>query len=216
MSASRGLFVVLEGIDGCGNTTQIWQTSSFLFSTNKFIDVLCTREPTRNTIEIRKRMKDSQSPLQDCEWYTKMFVQDRTVHIKEIIQPAIDKGIVVLCDRFKYSTFAYQYTQKKMSGPFNQGELDEYFKHLETMHENMLVPDLVIYLKTSSDVTVTRRTEEEIFDRDHDFQYILSQTYDNIMDYFQKKEKNVLIIDADQDIETIQMQIKTAIRGLLG
>ena len=103
----KGIFIVLEGIDGSGKTTQASRLAdSFVLSG---IDAVMTREPTdgqwgRRIREIAKNGRDGVSLQDELE----IFLKDREEHVKEFIQPALDEGRVVVCDRYYYSTMAYQ------------------------------------------------------------------------------------------------------------
>jgi len=108
----RGVFIVFDGIDGTGKTTQVDMLSDWL--KKKGFKVLSTHEPTRNTkigryIErlIRSDNKPSSSEL------LRLYTEDRKAHLKNEIIPALKKGVFVVNDRYYYSTFAYQLPKSK-------------------------------------------------------------------------------------------------------
>ena len=143
-----GLFIVFEGIEGCGKTTQISLAGTFLKQRN--LPFIITREPGGTPIgdEIRKILLSSKNtdiiPLTELLLYTASKVQ----HLQQIIQPALSSNSIVLCDRFFDATVAYQgYGEglplgllEKVHGLFLQG----------------LAPDLTILLDCAAGLGLNR------------------------------------------------------------
>lgn len=102
----RGSFLVLEGIDGSGKSTQLQRLAAALEAAGHA--VLATREPSDGAIgrRIREMARSGETlpPEQELEW----FMEDRAEHVREVIQPALAAGRTVLCDRYYLSTVAYQ------------------------------------------------------------------------------------------------------------
>ena len=104
----RGTFITFEGLDGCGKSTQVEKLASALRIRGQSVTV--TREPggTIAGEKIRNVLLDSStvglSPLAELA----LMFASRAQHLKEIIQPALAAGQIVLCDRFTDSTEAYQ------------------------------------------------------------------------------------------------------------
>ena len=108
-----GKLLVFEGTDGCGKTTQFLKTAEYLFKKSKKNYLLLTREPTlrKYGTQVREILKCQTDPLKDAEKCLELFAADRKDHWENLIKPALDEGAIVLCDRFKYSAFAYQQAQ---------------------------------------------------------------------------------------------------------
>jgi dTMP kinase len=110
----RGRFITFEGLDGCGKSTQLEKLAGFL--RGQGLSVVVTREPggTATGEKIRRLLLDtataSLSPLAELA----LMFASRTQHIAEVIQPALAKGQIVLCDRFTDSTEAYQGGGRKL------------------------------------------------------------------------------------------------------
>jgi len=104
----NGVFITIEGVEGCGKTTQIARLGDLLAS--KGYNVLLTREPGGTALaeRIRELLLDpsnhAMSPLTELLLYEAARAQ----HVEERIRPALEAGAVVLCDRFADSTTAYQ------------------------------------------------------------------------------------------------------------
>jgi dTMP kinase len=110
----RGHFITFEGLDGCGKSTQLKKLATVL--KKQGFPVIVTREPggTKTGEKIRNLLLDtSTSGLSSFAELALMFAS-RAQHIKEIIQPALAEGNVVLCDRFTDSTEAYQGGGRKL------------------------------------------------------------------------------------------------------
>ena len=108
-----GLFITFEGIEGCGKTTQCQRLALLL--RGEGYEVLVTREPGGTSFAEKIRtllLKDSSPKLLDepltpaCE--ASLVFASRAHHVTHKIIPALSRGLVVLCDRFSDSTFAYQ------------------------------------------------------------------------------------------------------------
>ena len=103
----KGYFITFEGTDGCGKTTQLMKVKTYLES--KGFDVVITREP--GSLETGKKIRNillySESPVSDrCEMF--LFLADRANHVEMFIEPNLNAGKIVLCDRHTDSTIAYQ------------------------------------------------------------------------------------------------------------
>ena len=107
---SSGLFITLEGLDGSGKTTQIERLAAWFKKRRPAVETVVTRQPggTATGDRIRALVLDSRSTgLAPMTEMALMFA-DRAQAIAEVIQPALDQGKIVLCDRFTDSTEAYQ------------------------------------------------------------------------------------------------------------
>ena len=101
-----GLFIVIEGIDGTGKSTQLHLLAEKLRQLG--YAVVATREPTNGPYgqKIRELFVDRGAVSQEEE--LELFIADRDQHVKEVIAPALADGCVVICDRYYLSTIAYQ------------------------------------------------------------------------------------------------------------
>lgn len=103
----RGFFIVLEGIDGSGKTTQArWLAEALR---QKGYEVVLTREPSDGPLGRRLRRYLAASPRRlSSELELAWFLADRRDHVETIIRPALEQGKVVISDRYYYSSAAYQ------------------------------------------------------------------------------------------------------------
>ncbi len=95
------MFIVFEGIDGSGKTTLSRKLQNFLLL--RGIKAIWTKEPY--TAYIREIVINNKLSAWE---ETLLFITDRSIHVRELIGPKLEKGFTVICDRFYLSTFAYQ------------------------------------------------------------------------------------------------------------
>ena len=105
--------ITFEGVDGCGKSTQLKLAAAWLEARGE--KVVCTFEPGDTALgkEIRRLLLAGEFvPVAEAELL--LFLADRAQHVREVIQPALDAGAWVLCDRYSDSTLAYQLAARKL------------------------------------------------------------------------------------------------------
>jgi dTMP kinase len=104
----RGLFIVFDGIDGCGKSTQLARAAERLVREGH--KVVTTREPGGTAIAEKIRSvilsSDHKAMVDQCELL--LYAASRAQHVREKILPSLERGDIVLCDRFDSATLAYQ------------------------------------------------------------------------------------------------------------
>jgi dTMP kinase len=106
MAVNVGRLIALEGLDGCGKTTQAARIAAALRARGR--DVLLTREPSDGPIGKRIRALARAGDALSAEEELALFSDDRREHVKRVITPALVAGRFVLTDRYTLSTVAYQ------------------------------------------------------------------------------------------------------------
>ena len=153
--SGRGLFIVLEGIDGSGKSEQSQRLASWLRELGH--DVVLTREPTDGAWGRRYRAWARGDSEADPDQVLGFFVEDRREHVAALIRPALDRGAIVICDRYVASTLAYQAAQGLERGALRERMDVEGFPE----------PDLVMWLRVPVDAALVRlgRHATERFER---------------------------------------------------
>ncbi len=144
----RGKFITFEGLDGTGKSTQLrWLAAALRASGHKVVE---TREPggTAAGEKVRRVLLDSGTAGLDPLAEMALMFASRAQHIAEVIQPALDHGQIVLCDRFTDSTEAYQGAGRKLG---SAAVLD-----LHRVLCGNLQPDLTILLDSNPHASVSR------------------------------------------------------------
>lgn len=108
MYINKGLFITFEGIDGSGKSTQVTALKDFL--EGKGLQVLLVREPGSTVIgeKIRSILLDKANSGMTSEAELLLYEAARSQNVSEVIRPALQRGRIVICDRFYDSTVAYQ------------------------------------------------------------------------------------------------------------
>ncbi|MEI6126007.1 MAG: dTMP kinase [Pseudomonadota bacterium] len=202
-----GLFIVFEGIEGCGKTTQIKLLSGYFEKRN--LPCLLTREPGGTPVseEIRKIFLHSEhneiTPLTELLLVTAARVQ----HIQQVIQPALDAGTIVVCDRFFDATVAYQGYAGRIS-------LDLIYRSHE-LFCTALYPDLTLLLDCPVEIGLARsrsrnraagREKEEgrFEDKALPFHEKVRQGY---LELAKKESRRFSIMHAEQPAEALHTAI---------
>lgn len=107
MRRNKGYFITFEGIDGCGKSTQLEKTRRFLKSLG--YPVMILREPGSTSVseKIRKILLDKKSRI-NAVTELLLYIAARAELVEKVIAPALENGMIILCDRFYDSTIAYQ------------------------------------------------------------------------------------------------------------
>ncbi len=150
-----GRFIVLDGIDGCGKSTQIRHLAQWLPSSGLMpptAQLICTREPGGTCLgqAIRELLLDTdadQVPSVTAELL--LYAADRAQHVDTVIRPALLRGDWVLSDRFAGSTLAYQ--------GYGRGLDRQLIQRLESIATTGLEPDLTAWLRVPVEVSLQRR-----------------------------------------------------------
>ena len=152
----KGKFIVIEGIDGSGKTTQINKLSKWLINTDQIPEnnkLVITREPGGTNLgkSIRSLLLDTSienSPDSITELL--LYAADRAQHVNEIIRPSLNKGDWVISDRFCGSTLAYQGYGRKLD--------IKLIKDLEKIATQGIYPDITFLLDIPVEESIKRRT----------------------------------------------------------
>ena len=204
----KGKFIVLEGIDGCGKTTQInalykWLPNSGLINKNR--NLIKTREPGGSSIgrEIRNMILNNNNKLNSPSILTELLLYsaDRAEHISKVILPALQNGNWIICDRFSGSTLAYQGYGRKI-------DID-IIKTLENIVCKNIKPDLTFYLEISPEESILRR-KNKVADRIESEGLEFLKKVNNGFKLI-ALENNWEIIKASENLTSIAQQIQKSL-----
>ena len=195
----RGLFITLEGGDGAGKSTQIKNIKSFF--EKKGLVVVHTREPGGTPIseKLRDILLDSNNREMEAVTEMLIYAAARAQHVRELVMPQLEKGSIVICDRFLDSSIAYQTYGRKL------GDMVEIVNGYAT---DGLTPDLTFWMDIDPDAGKERVSKMGDFDRlemeESDFHY---RVYDGYKKIAENNPERVKRIDATRSVEEISEEI---------
>ena len=193
----KGLFIVFEGIDGGGKSTQIQMLSEFFES--RGFEVERHMEPTHAVIgSLLWDYMNSKSRSFDPETEALLFAADRIEHGK-VIKESLEKGKVVISDRYKHSSLAYQ------------GAAGVDIDWMQSLNKHALMPDLVILLDIDPDKSLERVSDRDktVFEENEYLKKVRSE----YLRYAKKSE--LLVVNAKQSIEEVHEDILGHVKKLI-
>lgn len=204
----KGLFIALEGPDGSGKSTITKLLSNYL--EKKGIDFIVTREPGGTLIseEIRDIILDNKNINMSAETEALLYAASRGQHVHEKIRPSLEKGILVLCDRFVLSSLAYQGKGRALG-----------IKEVKAINDFAIkdvYPDLILFFHVDPELTLKRKTKNLGGDRlEQEGREFHNDVYQGYMEVLKMYPKNITIIDATKSIDQVLDQSIIAIENLL-
>ena len=203
----KGKFIVFEGIDGSGKTTQINELTKWLPNSGllkKDAKFITTREPGGSVLgkKLRGLILDKDENIKPSSLAELLlYSADRAEHVSKIISPALKNNNWVISDRFSDSTLAYQGYGRKINL--------EIIKNIESIVCQGEYPDMTFFLEISPEESILRR-KNKIPDR---IESEGIKFLEKVNEGFKliAKEKNWTVISASQDIKTISNKIKESL-----
>jgi dTMP kinase len=208
MAGKPGRFVVLEGIDGSGTTTQVARLAERLRSQRQLVRV--TREPSdgpvgtlvRQVLTGRLVVPGGRAP----GWATMalLFAADRMDHVESEIEPVVSEGGIVVSDRYDASSLAYQSVS---SG----AESREAVEWIRSLNRYVRRPDLTVVLDLPADVAADRRMlrgeAAQLYDQ-NEVQRALAAFYKDLAKHM--PNDRVVVIDAGGSMDEVHERVWTA------
>ncbi len=201
----KGLFITLEGADGCGKTTQLNLLKEYL--TSRGYEIVVTREPGGKGLgeKLREILLNYDGEVSDrCEAF--LYLADRAQNIDTIIKPAINSGKIVLCDRHTDSSVAYQ-------GYGREQNIDN-INMLNELAVNGVHPDLTIVFDIDTETSMARvgAEKDRLESAGIEFHKRVRNGY---LEIAKKNPQRIKVVDASQAIEEVQRDVIKIIEGVL-
>jgi dTMP kinase len=192
----RGVFICIEGLDGCGKTTQ---AKLLVTKLAKSHSTIYTAEPScgkigsfirENCLYGGKRLSSTVEAL--------LFAADRVDHVEHEILPALNDGKVVVCDRYVYSSLAYQ------------GATGLSLDWIERINEHALLPDFAIFLDVNPETAMQRLKPERSVMENLETQQKVREIYLKFVD-----KGELSIVDGNKPKEEVAEALLTAVLRFL-
>lgn len=202
------MFITFEGPDGSGKTTQISPLSDYLIQNG--YSVLITREPGGTVIgdQIRQVLSDLKNTGMHPRSETLLFLAARAQLVEQVIKPNLEKGFIVLCDRYADSTMAYQ-------GYGHQNDLGQ-IKNLINFATGGLKPDLTLLFDMDVEEGLQRKAHGSEWNRLDAYSLEFHQRVRKGYHILAESEPERWVkIEAGQSPEKIQVAIREAVQARL-
>ncbi len=206
--AGTGKFIVIEGIDGSGKSTQVDRLYHRLQKENP--DVVSTFEPSDGVVGRLIRDMLNGSIAVDQRTLAALFAADRTDHLLAPgngVKAMVDQGRVVLCDRYYFSSYAYHARYMDM---------DQVIQ-MNAHNAQILTPDLNIFIDVAPEVCLERiRSSRSSFDIYEKIE-VLKAVRENYLLAFErlKDKEHIIVINGNDSLDAVERSIYQKVRGLL-
>jgi dTMP kinase len=217
--APRGKFITFEGLDGCGKTTQMERLAAVLRA--EAIGIITTREPGGTPIgeKIRAVLLDSRTQGLAALAELSLMFASRAQQIAEVIQPALQRGQWVLCDRFTDSSEAYQGGGRELGS-----------EAVLTMHRvvcGSLQPDLTVLMDSDPETSVYRARRRNLAAKNHESpgsdenrferenRVFFARVHEAYLKIAQREPGRVFLVDARRGPDVVHADIVAAVRERL-
>ncbi|MCB9730212.1 MAG: dTMP kinase [Deltaproteobacteria bacterium] len=207
----RGRFIVLEGIDGSGTTTQVAYLVSWLLERGELVHG--TRQPSTGPVgsllrqvlsgRVVGRGAEGKPAPVDPTAVALLFAADRIDHVASEITPHLEAGRHVICDRYVLSSLAYQ-------------SLDTDLAFVRAINGKAPAPDLTIFLRVKPEVAMDRiaatRSDRDAFEN-LPFQRRVAKAYDSLLEKY--RDGRVVELDGEEVPGTVRGRVRAAVEDLL-
>ncbi len=201
---SHGMLIVIEGIDGAGKSTLALNLAQKLRTDGH--EVVLTKEPGGSLLgkQLREILQTQPIPITPIAEYL-LFAADRAQHIHDVVQPALQRGAIVISDRMADSSLAYQ--------GYGRGVDKDNIRFVNEWVMHHRAADMVFYLKISADDAAQRlkkRTMLTTFEKENAlFVKKLIEGFDTIF----ANRSNVITIDGTLPIDNVTVLAHKAIHS---
>jgi dTMP kinase len=210
---TSGTYIAIEGIDGCGKTTQVTKLLEHFKNQGK--DVLQTREPSRKGLvgELVHNilLAEVKVPAVALQY---LFAADRAINQQEVILPALKSGKCLIADRCFWSALPYGIVDRSQPGKpidYESGNVLLTAYSILSLYHQFTAPDKTFYLKISVDTAMKRLLEEnkqkEIYDEAEKLEKICNG-YEWLA---QKFPDHFVVIDGEQSVDQVTAKILESI-----
>ena len=207
--SNKGWFIVFEGIDGSGKSTQISRAEQWLSGLD--YDVYATFEPTDGPVgSLIRQMLEGRVPV-DQRTIASLFAADRTDHLLNAengIADKVEQGRIVLCDRYYFSSYAYHAQHIDM----------DWVIHANLLNAEILRPDLTVFIDVEPRICIDRikknRSRFDMYEK-LDIMEEVRANYYKAFDRL-KDEEQIVVVDGNAGMDHVGQAVRKAVSELLG
>ena len=202
----RGALVTFEGVEGSGKSTHARLLAERLRS--RGLDVVLTSEPDGNALgkAIRRLFDGPASPPAPLT-QTFLFMAARHQHVTRLIRPALDRGAIVLSDRYVDATLAYQ--------GFGQGMDLETIRDLNALATGGIAPDLTLLFDLDPEIGMARIKDRRLDTFERMDLAFHRRVRDGYLELARAEKRRVVVLPADQDVAALHDAVVRAVDDAL-
>lgn len=201
----KGSFITFEGCEGVGKTTQVERLRRYLRESGQ--QALFLREPGGTVIseKIREMLLSKENDRMNGKCEALLYSAARAQLLGEVIAPALQKGTIVVCDRFTDSTFAYQGAARGLGTDF----IDE----LNKLTCGDLTPDVTLFLDMRPKEAFARKGGADKNDRlESQSIEFHEKVYDGYRQVAQRYPERFVCVDASKDVDGVWQDVLDVLR----
>lgn len=203
----KGLYIVLEGIDGSGKTTQAQRLTEHFRKKRK--EVLTTREPRKEGLigDIVQQILTGKLKMPSVALQY-LFSTDRVLHHEDVVIPALKEGKVVISDRCFWSAVVYGILDR-MKGKYDYEDANFLLivHSILSMYHQFIVPNFTFYLKISLETAMTRISNKKDAKAIYEDREKLKKVIGGY-DWLAKKfEKEITVVNGEGSVEEVTKAI---------
>lgn len=203
------IFIVFEGVDGSGKTTQLHLLHKYL--TEKNLPTYRTREPGGTPVgeKIRELLLDPTFSEMQERTEALLYAAARAQLVAQVIRPRLEQGYTVLCDRYIDSTLAYQ--------GYGRGMDIDFLASINKLGTGGLQPQLTILLDLSPEEGLARSRKERPADRlEKESLAFYQRVRQGYLELAKKNPQAYLVLDARLPLEDLHRKICATVGGMVG
>lgn len=195
----RGMFISLEGVEGCGKSTQAELLAQYIMELGH--PVVQTREPGGTPISerIREMLLDPRNGEMAHVTELLLYLASRAQHVAQLILPALNEGKIVICQRFSDATFAYQGCARGL-------DMDR-LKQMNDMATGGLEPDLTILLDMGAAEGLSRKHHDQRDRLENESLSFHNKVREAYLDIARQSPERIQVIDANRSMEDVRLSI---------
>lgn len=203
----RGLFITLEGADGCGKSTQAAILADRIAATGR--EVVRLREPGGTAVseKIRALVLDPENSEMAPECELLLFEASRAQLVRQVIEPALARGAVVVCDRFYDSTFAYQAAGRSLA--------EQTIRAANALGSCGVDPDRTLVLDMDTDAALSRATRDGADRMEAEGVAFQRRVREGYLRLVAEEPRRVRRVDATGTVEEVAGRLADALADLL-
>jgi dTMP kinase len=202
-----GLYIALEGIDGSGKTTQVDRVYDHFVSQGRA--VVKTREPRKDegvVGQLIQKILQGKTAIPSVA-FQYLFSAERAIHHAELIEPALQRGDIVISDRCFWSAVPYGIMDRDGNVTDQMGDWLLVSQSILSLYHQFIAPDITIYLDVPLSLAMKRLGAEKKKKEIYETKEQLAKTITGYNWLLQKFPKEFTVIDATNNVEAVTTEI---------